>query len=327
MLEQFIEKSVIKFGDKFDYSKFIYINAKTKSIIICPLHGEFVQTPDRHLNTKYGCKLCWEVEKKKIKRDYVKGPDIKSKDDFIKRCIEKYNNKFIYDLSNYTGICGNDITITCPEHGDFNIKPRTHLMKNNKYGCVKCSNINRVNNKTQDYDSLIKLLKLKYNNKYFYPEYNKDIYVNKKSKIDIICPKHGLYVKSLQKHQSGQHCFKCKVEELVYTNILIGGYSHNLFENKPELKNKNSILYYIKINNGDYYKIGITTVSTKSRIKSLKSKSKGFIRKVEILFEKEMKLIDSYNMEYEILNKYIDYRVYKKWSTEIFNRDVLCLNK
>ena len=77
MLEQFIEKSVIKFGDKFDYSKFIYINAKTKSIIICPLHGEFTQTPDKHLNTKYGCKLCWEVEKKKIKRDYVKVPEIK----------------------------------------------------------------------------------------------------------------------------------------------------------------------------------------------------------------------------------------------------------
>ena len=166
-------------------------------------------------------------------------------------------------------------------------------------------------------------MEIKYNKKYIYPEYNRTNYTNKKSKIDIICPEHGLYVKSIHKHLSGQYCFQCRIKDLVFNNILVGGYSTSLFESKPELKDKNSILYYLKINNGEYYKIGITTISTKSRIKSLKSKSKGFIKDVEILFENEMKLIDSYNMECEILSKYIDYRIYRKWSTEIFNKNVL----
>jgi hypothetical protein len=323
MLENFLNKSNFKFNGRFDYSKFIYTNAKTKSIIICPTHGEFLQTPDKHLQSKYGCKLCWDIEKKKIDRDYVKGPDIINKKMFLKRCIEKYKDKFKYDLSNYTGICGEEITITCSEHGEFKSKPHTHLLKNNKYGCVECSNKNRKFNKTQDYDYVISILKNKYDSKYIYPDYNRINYINKKSKIDIICTEHGLFTKSVNKHQSGQHCFVCKTKEMVLNNDLIGGYNLQLFENKPELKEKNSILYYLKINNGDLYKIGITTVSTQSRIKSLKSRSKGFIKSVEILFEKEMKLIDSYNTESKILNDNIDNRIYKKWSTELFNKNIL----
>lgn len=323
MLENFLNKSNFKFGSKFDYSKFIYINAKTKSIIICPIHGEFLQNPDKHLQSKYGCKLCWDVEKKKINRDYVKGPDIITEEFFLKRCIEKYKDKFKYDLSNYTGICGDEITITCIEHGEFKTKPHTHLLKNNKYGCVECSNKNRVLTKTQDYDYAMSILKTKYDNKYIYPDYNRNNYINKKSKIDIICPEHGLFIKSVQKHQSGQHCFGCKTKEMILNNDLVGGYNLQLFENKPELKEKKSILYYLKINNGDLYKIGITTVSTQSRVKSLKSRSKGFIKNVEILFEKEMKLIDSYNTESKILNDNTDNRIYKKWSTELFNKNIL----
>ena len=322
MLENFLKKSNDKFYGKFDYSKFIYINAKTKSVIICPIHGEFIQTPEKHIISKYGCKLCWEVEKKKIKRNY-KGPNIITKEIFLQRCFEKYKDKFKYDLSNYTGICGNDITITCMEHGEFKSKPHTHLLKNNKYGCVECSNKKRVLNKTQDYDSVISILENKYNNKYSYPDYNRHNYINKKSKIDIICHEHGLFTKSAQKHQSGQYCFECKIKEMILNNDLVGGYNLQLFENKPELKEKNSLLYYLKINNGDLYKIGITTVSVQSRIKSLISKSKGFIKDVEILFEKEMILFDSYIMESKILNDNKDNRIYKKWSTELFSKNVL----
>lgn len=129
MLENFLLKSKIKFGDKFDYSKFIYVNAKTKSIIVCPIHGEFIQTPDKHLNSKYGCNLCWEVEKSKIRRDYVNGRDIISRDDFLQRCYDKYDNKFSYDLSNYNGICGNEIKVFCPEHGEFSTTSYTFIKK------------------------------------------------------------------------------------------------------------------------------------------------------------------------------------------------------
>lgn len=46
-------------GDRYDYSKVEYVNAKTKVCIICPEHGEFWQTPNGHLNGK-GCPKCKE---------------------------------------------------------------------------------------------------------------------------------------------------------------------------------------------------------------------------------------------------------------------------
>ena len=51
------KKLEIFIGDKYDYSKVEYINAKTKVCIICPEHGEFWQTPNDHLN-HHGCKKC-----------------------------------------------------------------------------------------------------------------------------------------------------------------------------------------------------------------------------------------------------------------------------
>jgi hypothetical protein len=42
----------------YDYSKFIYKTSKDKGIIICPLHGEFEQTPDSHINGRSGCLYC-----------------------------------------------------------------------------------------------------------------------------------------------------------------------------------------------------------------------------------------------------------------------------
>jgi len=57
-LTQFIEKANKIHNNKFDYSKSIYKNAKTNIKIICPIHGEFLQTPFKHLTSLYGCKVC-----------------------------------------------------------------------------------------------------------------------------------------------------------------------------------------------------------------------------------------------------------------------------
>lgn len=39
--EEFIERARKIHGNKYDYSKVNYVNAKTKVCIICPIHGEF----------------------------------------------------------------------------------------------------------------------------------------------------------------------------------------------------------------------------------------------------------------------------------------------
>ena len=45
-------------GDKYDYSKFIYVNANTKGIITCSRHGDFLQSPYLHTNLGRGCPKC-----------------------------------------------------------------------------------------------------------------------------------------------------------------------------------------------------------------------------------------------------------------------------
>ena len=48
--EEFISKAREVHGDRYDYSKVEYKNAKTKVKIICPIHGVFEQSPDAHLH-------------------------------------------------------------------------------------------------------------------------------------------------------------------------------------------------------------------------------------------------------------------------------------
>lgn len=55
--EEFIENSINIHGNKYDYSKFNYVHSKTKSIIICKKHGEFLQSPNLHLRG-HGCPKC-----------------------------------------------------------------------------------------------------------------------------------------------------------------------------------------------------------------------------------------------------------------------------
>lgn len=57
--EEFIKKARQNHGDKFDYSKVNYINTDTKVKIICPIHGEFLQKPSKHLLAIFGCQKCF----------------------------------------------------------------------------------------------------------------------------------------------------------------------------------------------------------------------------------------------------------------------------
>lgn len=53
----FIKRAKKIHGDKYDYSRFIYINMKNKSTIVCKVHGEYLQTPKNHLQGS-GCPQC-----------------------------------------------------------------------------------------------------------------------------------------------------------------------------------------------------------------------------------------------------------------------------
>ena len=62
--EEFISKSKLIHGDKYDYSLVDYVNNSTKIKIICQIHGIFEQTPHAHLKNQ-GCPACKESKGEK----------------------------------------------------------------------------------------------------------------------------------------------------------------------------------------------------------------------------------------------------------------------
>lgn len=66
--EEFIERSVEKHGDKYDYNQSEYISTKSPLKIICKKHGEFYVSPANHWRGS-GCQKClsesvfWNQEK------------------------------------------------------------------------------------------------------------------------------------------------------------------------------------------------------------------------------------------------------------------------
>lgn len=55
--DEWIKKAKEIHGNKFDYSKSVYVKSDAPITIICPIHGEFLQLPYEHLSGK-GCKYC-----------------------------------------------------------------------------------------------------------------------------------------------------------------------------------------------------------------------------------------------------------------------------
>jgi len=119
--EQFIENAKTIHGDKYDYSKVQYVNAKSKVIIVCRNHGEFLQLPSGHLSGNK-CKKCSSAN------------NTKTTSTFIEESNVVHSNMYNYRKTEYVGT-HDKLAITCREHGDFNQTANSHLNGN---GCPKC---------------------------------------------------------------------------------------------------------------------------------------------------------------------------------------------
>ena len=104
--EEFIEKAREVHGDKYDYSRAEYCGNKKRVRIICPTHGEFMQTPNSHLSGE-GCKLCRSDNMKKllfgvgIFDGYIKRCDCYSHwSHMLRRC---YDERSLEKYPNYKG--------------------------------------------------------------------------------------------------------------------------------------------------------------------------------------------------------------------------------
>ena len=126
--EEFIKRAKKIHGDKYDYSLVEYKNYDIKIKIICPIHGEFEQTPRCHINSE--CFHCY-ISKR------IKGTEI-----FIEEAKKIHGDKYDYSLVDYKNRF-TTIKIICEKHGIFEQIPYAHLKGSICYKCYaknKCEN-------------------------------------------------------------------------------------------------------------------------------------------------------------------------------------------
>lgn len=182
--EQFIAKAKEIYGDRYNYSKVKYINAKTKVCIICPTHGEFYIRPDNFINLKKSCPRCSQ-EKRDGKQLYKNGQE------FIKQCKEKYGDKFLWDKIVYNGK-RKKMKFYIDNEKYIEMFPDNFLASNSLFKTKKVK-LKNIKDKIFRQNEFIEKAKKKYNNRY---DYSKVKYVNNNTKVCIICPVHGeFYVK------------------------------------------------------------------------------------------------------------------------------------
>lgn len=126
----FVSKSIATHGTRYDYSSTQYLDNNTKVTIRCQQHGLFKQWPSDHMRG-IGCSKCSGNNKKTTKEFIVEAAKI----------FPKYD----YSQTNYQG-AHTPVTIICPTHGLFKIKPNGIL---NNVGCGNCSTTRQLETKIQ----------------------------------------------------------------------------------------------------------------------------------------------------------------------------------
>lgn len=206
--EEFISEAKVVWGDKYNYSKVNYVNAKTKVLIICNACGrEFEQLPNSHIDG-HGCN-CQSI----FCNDYTT-------ETWIDSAKKIHGDKYDYTKSNYIN-ANTPIILTCKEHGDFTQRPSSHLKG---HGCKLCGDksrkekeqLNNLNSRFSNFiqiymealthNEFIKRANILHNNKY---DYSLVEFKTQTDYIDIICPIHGKFRQTVRKHLMGRGCQQC----------------------------------------------------------------------------------------------------------------------
>jgi hypothetical protein len=146
-----------------------------------------------------------------------------STNEFILRATIKHNGYYDYSLVVYKNSL-TEVKINCPVHNSFWQLPYNHLAGK---GCIICGYKRVSEAKSSDINIFTEEASLKHN---YYYDYSLSVYVDAKTDIIIICPKHGQFEQMPDKHLSGNRCPSCSYLSSFLTNeefILKSNIKHN----------------------------------------------------------------------------------------------------
>lgn len=158
-------------------------------------HGEFLQTPNHHLQGS-GCKKCF-LEK------YTK-----STDKFIEEAKEIHGDNYDYSDVEYINNCTR-VKIYCKKHKKYFYQlPTDHI--NNGSGCPLCAIEKQIQKQSSTTKEFIDKAKKIHGDNY---DCSKVEYINNHTPIILICKKHGEFLIKPINHLKGYGCPKCKMSK------------------------------------------------------------------------------------------------------------------
>jgi hypothetical protein len=122
---------------------------------------------------------------------------------FIEKAQKVHGDRFDYSQVDYQG-ARDDVIVICKEHGPFLIRAGNHL---SGQSCAKCSGKAKP-----ELDDLIVRFKEVHGEKY---DYSRVRYVNANTKVQIVCPEHGVFEQVAGHHLNGTGCPRCSIEKRV----------------------------------------------------------------------------------------------------------------
>ena len=201
--EIFIARAREIHGDRYDYSLVEYTGSLKKVKIICKEHGVFEKVAASHSSSGTGCPSCGMNE---LKRKVTH-----TKDFFVSKAREVHDDKFDYSKVEYIDT-RTKVTIICPDHGEFEQTPYSHIKGNG--GCRKC----KTGAQTLNTETFISKAKEVHGDRYDYSLVEYESY--NQHKVTIICKEHGPFEQSPNTHINGSGCRICS-GFLLTTDIFI----------------------------------------------------------------------------------------------------------
>ena len=224
--EQIIERFRLVHGLRYDYSKMSYKTATKKVLIVCPIHGEFFQSPYLHYNGA-GCNKCAETLRSNSKR--------KSLENFIEKLNKKQSKEFVdsLDFTNciYTDSQTSIKNIKCKKSGTIFTARPSQILRGH---CCRTCPLTRRHKQFSEH--FFENCKRVHGSRY---DYSKSVYINGMKPIIIICKYHGEFSQRPHTHASdrghGSGCPTCsasrgevKIELFLKQNNIEHIYQHKV---------------------------------------------------------------------------------------------------
>ena len=227
--EWFIEQSRLVHGDRYDYSKVVYLGVEKKVEILCNIHGSFWTTPELHMRGK-NCPKCAQ------RHNYTT-------EEYITKCKEVHGDKYDYSKTKYT-IGADKVEIVCKEHGSFLQEASKHLQGR---GCSLCSSQAPLTT-----DVFIERCKEIHGDKY---QYDKTIYNRSHQKVIVYCVHCKKYFKQeANAHMRGVGCPICsgsKAEYQITTWLDAHKIKYKAEQTFPDCRDKGILMFDFCIYNKD----------------------------------------------------------------------------